>query len=531
MISDNMKRIFIVAAVMAGAMPMAAQETYENANLVTPDLNGTARYVGMGGAMDALGADLSTINTNPAGIGLFRSSQAKLSFGVVSQADAEKFGGESNTKLSFDQVGFVYSMRTGMSSFFNFAFNYNKSRNFNHILSAAGGLNGASQNKLSYVKGYEGLFDPKANSSGTIVADQNQFNQLDYLYYNVLMHEQDEKGESVFGYNDASSYLMNRANYGYIGEYSFNVSGNINDRVYLGLTVGVHDVNYNNYSEYTETLLGNGQVAGDVTVADERSITGTGFDIKAGVIFRPVEESPLRVGISVATPIWYDLKTENYTVLYNDTQYGMYDDGESAEIYEFKLNTPWKFGLSAGTTVGNYLALGAGYEFADYSSLDSRVITGTSYDAWTDTYSDDSDSDRPMNRHAEETIKGVSTLKLGAEYRPDAAIAIRMGYNYVSPMYKKDGYKGVDVNSPGSYYASTTDYTNWESTQRFTAGLGFNSGKLSFDVAYQYQWQKGEFSPFTAYNNETEPELTNVADAVSVDNKRHQLLFTLGYKF
>lgn len=46
-----------------------AQETYDNAQLATKDLNGTARYVGMGGAMEALGADITTMNTNPAGRG------------------------------------------------------------------------------------------------------------------------------------------------------------------------------------------------------------------------------------------------------------------------------------------------------------------------------------------------------------------------------------------------------------------------------------------------------------------------------
>ena len=65
---------YVIAISMLIALPVAAQETYENANIVTEELNGTARYVGMGGAMDALGADLSTIASNPAGIGLFRSS-------------------------------------------------------------------------------------------------------------------------------------------------------------------------------------------------------------------------------------------------------------------------------------------------------------------------------------------------------------------------------------------------------------------------------------------------------------------------
>lgn len=77
------RKILMLVALVAAASA-TAQETYENARIATEDLNGTARYVGMGGALDALGADLSTIGTNPAGIGLFRHSQAKISFGFVS---------------------------------------------------------------------------------------------------------------------------------------------------------------------------------------------------------------------------------------------------------------------------------------------------------------------------------------------------------------------------------------------------------------------------------------------------------------
>ena len=60
-----------------------AQETYLNANLLKPELTGTARYVGMGGAMEALGADISTISSNPAGIGIFCHSTVNVSFGVI----------------------------------------------------------------------------------------------------------------------------------------------------------------------------------------------------------------------------------------------------------------------------------------------------------------------------------------------------------------------------------------------------------------------------------------------------------------
>ena len=69
-----MKKLFFTACLGIMTVGMQAQETYEVAELATEDLNGTARYVGMGGAMEALGADISTMGTNPAGVGLFRRS-------------------------------------------------------------------------------------------------------------------------------------------------------------------------------------------------------------------------------------------------------------------------------------------------------------------------------------------------------------------------------------------------------------------------------------------------------------------------
>ena len=151
-----------MVALALMAVPMAAQETYQDTKLVDNDLNGTARYVGMGGAMEALGADISTISTNPAGVGLFRSSQVSLSGGLVTQ-QGEKTSNVSygninigikgnKTNASFDQIGLVYSMRSGERGYLNFAFNYHKSRNFDQILTAGSSLSNASQNKLSAVK-------------------------------------------------------------------------------------------------------------------------------------------------------------------------------------------------------------------------------------------------------------------------------------------------------------------------------------------------------------------------------------------
>lgn len=532
-----MKRLLSIFISVVSVMSLLAQETYENANIATEDLNGTARYVGMGGAMDALGADISTIGTNPAGIGLFRHSTANVSFGFVSQQGGNSFGGVNKTNMSFDQAGFVYARRTGHSSFLNFAFNYHKSRNFDYILSAANALQGASQNKLSYSKGAEGVYGVDNDGWPMVDYYSPAFTQIDYLYYETLL-ERDKDGYFIHDVPiEASSFLFNRANSGYIGEYDFNISGNINDRVYLGLTFGISDVNYKGYSEYTETLIGG---VGSVTIADERRISGTGFNVKAGIIFRPIELSPFRVGFSVETPTWYDLNTSNYTVLFNNTDINKGFSKDIEESYDFKLYTPWKFAVSLGTTLGNYLAVGAGYEYADYGNLDSRVNDGGSYDWYYDEYYESSSSDRAMNRHTEQMLKGVHTFKVGAELKPVCNLAIRAGYNYVSPMYDEKAYKDGSINSYGTYYSSSTDFTNWKSTNRITLGVGYTVGKLSLDLAYQYSVQSGKFKPFDGYDvkavypdgtDVVYEDINNACDAVNVENKRHQLLFTLGYHF
>ena len=515
-------RLLYLASLALLAMPAVAQETYENTKLIDNDLNGTARYVGMGGAMEALGADISTMSTNPAGVGLFRKSKVDGSLSVTSQEKYKSFGNADKTALSFDQLGIVYSMKQWNGSYLNFGFNYHKSRNFNQILGAASVLNGASQNKLTYLKLSKGVVES---------TNDLNYTQVDYLYDSHLIGEDGEidgKPVRTYYYYPADRYIFDSGDKGYIGEYDFNVSGNLGNRWYLGLTVGIHDVHYNGYSEYAEHLEENAEGIDNMALIDSRKITGTGFDVKFGAIFRPIESSPFRIGAYIHTPTFYDLTTSNYTVLTDGK-----DAFNSSESLSFKVNTPWKFGLSLGHTVDNVLALGVTYEYADYGSMDSREKDGSYYDSWYGDYYETSSSDKSMNRHTERTLKGVHTLKVGGEVKVTPHFAVRAGYNYLSGMYDmNDGYKDGTIYSQGSYYASQTAYTNWKATNRLTCGVGYSFNNFNIDFAYQYSTTKGEFHPFMNYfAGADEPENNNVASGVDVKNNRHQFLMTVGYRF
>ena len=525
----------LAAALPLFALQVAAQETYQDTKLIGNELNGTARYVGMGGAMEALGADVSTISSNPAGIGLFRNSQASVSGGFVAQGNATtspKYGSlgakikGDKVNASFDQIGVVYVTRTDRDSYLNFGFNFHKSRNFDQILTAGNSLtipsyvNGlpvhASQNKLTALK--------------FPLGSKYLWNGVDANYEKEMTPIKDANGKQIgMDYLNGTEYLFGQYQKGYIGEYDFNISGNIEDRAFLGLTVGLHDVHYNSNSYYTEALERNAFSES----WESLRITGVGVDFKLGAIFRPIADSPFRVGAYMSTPVFYDLS------LRGDNDISMNrDQGQTASAnYDYKIYTPWKFGVSLGHTIGKSLALGATYEYADYSRIDNRVNENDYYDS--------SSRDLNMNRNTREMLKGVSTLKLGAEYKPVKDFSIRLGYNYVSPMFKADAYRDGGIESYGTMYATSTDYTNWKATHRITFGLGYNYKKFFFDAAVQYSQTKGDFYPFMSYSpDEKNYKLPsgstnypayaadfNVVDAASVTFKRTQALLTIGYRF
>lgn len=64
-------KVIVTACTLLAMATASAQNAYDAEKLLGNDLNGTARFVGMGGAMGALGGDISVMSSNPAGIGIF----------------------------------------------------------------------------------------------------------------------------------------------------------------------------------------------------------------------------------------------------------------------------------------------------------------------------------------------------------------------------------------------------------------------------------------------------------------------------
>ena len=87
-----MKRYLLPAFALFLSANMFAQTTGDVLRYSYLRPGGTGRFIGTGGAMGALGADFSTLSTNPAGLALFRTDELTVTPGL-------KFA-HTNTTLS-----------------------------------------------------------------------------------------------------------------------------------------------------------------------------------------------------------------------------------------------------------------------------------------------------------------------------------------------------------------------------------------------------------------------------------------------
>ena len=540
-----MKSINLLIGLAFVSSVASAQTGYDVQRLTENELNGTARFVGMGGAMGALGADISVIGTNPAGIALFRRNDVSTTFGFNTTMVKSDFAGtsmkEKKTKASFDQAGFVYSMKIGNRTnlrYVNFGFNYHKSSNFNKLFSAGGLLDGLSQtNQIAFMmedsflangigdmgSAMDKIYDYELGASGS--NPYTSYEQYPYLGVMGVRSELVTKGtytddknvehEVPFGWNGDQNYYFSREEGG-IYQYDFNASFNIQDKMYFGLTVGVQDVDYKRFTSYSEDISW-GDDRGFYELQNVMSTEGTGVNVKLGAIFRPIDDSPFRFGFAIHTPTWFELTDVYDSNIHSELDYKLEDGGVDKvtideylsdyvggeTLQDYKLVTPWKFNVNMGTVFAGVMAVGAEYEYTDYSSSKLRYVDGYDMDN--------------QNQIMKEDMKGVHTLRLGMETKLTNAFSLRAGYNYSSSIFKDSAYKALNLND----MRTDVDFNNKYEQHTATIGLGYRGKIFYFDAAYKYNTYKSDFYAFS----------DEALQATKLNNERHQALFTLGARF
>ena len=548
-----MKKIFLSASLLAlaGGLQIKAQDIYTVEQISAQDLNGDARYIGMGGAMSALGANISAMSTNPAGIGLYRRGDFSITGSILGEPGRSydaNYLKSSKTKASIDQLGFVYTMPIFDRSlkFVNLGFNYRKSRNstkliaLNDIALPGGMSQGQQLRDLAYTNS-NGWLDLSTSEGRSLTSPIANLGYDTFIIDPIV----DPATKKITGYNNsyATAYHYGRAQWGSKQEFDFNLAFNFSEQFYLGVNIGAYNISGGSTMQYEEAsvdekgqpfMTANGQRK-TYLLQRENRFSGTGVDAKFGFIVRPFVESPFRLGVSVTTPTYYAMSSSTDLGIsspYEHTDKNgnkfEYTEANLTNNHDYRLRTPWKVNFSLATTIGDRIALGAEYEIADHTSAQVRHLQN-------DYYYDDSFSSGTLDRSMQQMIDGylrdTHTLRLGMEARLSRNVFGRLGYNYVSAPFKKEALLNLFTTSPSYQNATGTDYVNLGATNRITAGLGYRNSNFYADLAYQYQTQSATFYPFALQNGSIGASDRNDVPGHDLNLDRHQLSLTLGMRF
>lgn len=500
----------LLAALLAGlAVQGFAQGFLDIQRYSVTRQGGTARSMGMGGAIGAVGNDYSASSVNPAALAQIRTSQVMGSVGLNFTGNTSNYLSadtkDSRFNFSLPNMGVVFSTvlsdlgkerKEGLVNY-SFAFGYNRINDFNRNMTAEG-----ENNQSSYL-------DFLAEEAGRYI----DFATASQSFYPFYPEELALAAGAVIYDQQTNAYYANlpnvvnmRQNYrwqqsGRQADWNLSWAGNFSHRLYVGAGVAVPGLRFNSTETITEKSV-------DANVNPDRSFiltnntytSGTGFNAKLGMVFRAADW--FRIGAAYQTPTTYRLNDQfSYSFVARNFPQGnfQYRSGETlqseAAEYKYSFTTPGRATLSAAFVHKKIATLSVDYEYVDYK----QAQTSTADLSF-------------INRLVQQNMQATSNIRIGGEYNY-YDYRIRAGYAlYASPFKKvildqiKEGNLALRVYSLGFGYQDP-------------------NSPIFFDMAFVYERYDDYYTPYTL-------ETTN-RPYYSAFNKVNSFrcLFTLGTKF
>ena len=253
-----MKRsAFIIAAALLAFTGIKAQNVDDALRYSQVFYNGTARFMSMGGAFTALGGDMSTFSQNPAGIGVFRSSEISLTPQLLHSKTSATFNGISDDYLynfNLGQAGIVGNLikgsgTTGLISL-NVGYSFNKTNNLNNTVRIQGNSSKSSMADYWADQAY-GIYYGDISGAAGIAYDAwiiDTLTDMNASYYGTVFSNYGDNATSVYGQNIRRLIT----NQGYTGEHAISIGGNYSNKVYFGATLGINTIKYSGHYEHLE---------------------------------------------------------------------------------------------------------------------------------------------------------------------------------------------------------------------------------------------------------------------------------------
>lgn len=328
--------IFIVCLLSFGTAVIRPLQAQDYSRLSERSIMGTARYVGMSGAMTAIGADPSAVLDNPAGLGLYQRLELTLTFDETLDYTRQiGVNGVSRRALfSCPNASIVFCIPTRGNSkvlFNNIMLSYQRVHSYNRTWSGVG-TNGPSLGAL--------LNTPDINWDINFCTLRNN-----------------------------STHALTVSESGYVNEYALDWAMNLSDRWYFGAGLRFHSYSFSSAGEYRETF--------DETLTGAKAwynnnvsslyFSGITAGLSAGLIWRPA--GWLRIGASVQTPSIGSVTTYTsgtFSAMTDSLRYSVAPDSQS-EDKKFHLPLHASGSVALQLTAYGFLAVQYDYRHATFN--------------------------------------------------------------------------------------------------------------------------------------------------------------------
>ena len=541
-----MKKVicFVLGATLAVA---AGAQTWQDALLFSENnYSGTARGVGMGNALTAIGGDPGSLTFNPAGSAVASYSQFEitpgLTFSLANVGAAENMPYMADKRNTFygaakmPNLGFIFNLDTGRRSGLkrmSFGFVVNATNNFtgrfngsgvnddnSYAASLATSADGFASNVLANEDWYYG--DPArmpawVDMTGYRAGMFNGVTGRDGAYI-ALTEVMDSEGNFRLAAPVYQEYGQQTR--GSKHDILLNYALNFSDKFYIGANLGVTVLRYalseywkerpDNPADFPIIQYSDGTTAQFESLRMNRNyrLEGNGVYFKIGALWRPV--AGLRIGAAFQTPTMINLR-ERYGYSGEVILSGRYGGNASSpeDDWIYALRTPLRANFGLAYTLGTVAVLSADYEYVNYASALFRSRTSNN------EYSTGSFSDVNMDIR---DLLGVShQLRVGTEVKVTPGVALRAGYNLITSGEREANFLKHNVS----------------------AGVGFSFGSFFLDAAIRARFVPAEYyvpyyyfyapNPNQFYNKVIDDDI--VTPEIKVKAAMLDALVTLGWRF
>jgi hypothetical protein len=490
-----MKKILIISSILFNSIVAQAQYAQDALTFSQSFLSGTARMQGMASAQNALGADISSLAGNPAGLGFYRRNDFSLSPNLrFSNTESAAFGKtftDGRDRINLGSLGFTvtqlnqdYSggeVQNGWVSY-TFGFGMNRVNNFyeNRYFSGVNDKSSIAQYYAELANGRDALSFP----------DTNITSLEDMAWFGYVIDYDTTSNSFVPVTAGNNTQKQSDRIEGYKNEWTFAVGANYSNTLYLGASLSIGSLRYNRTSKFTESGINDPAYnLSEINVNEKLNVSGSSVNLKVGAIVRPVDF--IRIGLSLQTPDYYSFDegfiTDLSTVAFNGSN--TYTPLEY--LFQYKLKTPFRYQGGVAFFFNKIGLISADVEMLDYAN--NRLSAGGEF----------SDFGATENAVIENIYQSAINTRFGAEVKA-GPISIRAGYaNYGDP------FKSSAVDGSRTF---------------ITGGLGYRYEQYYVDLAFVNQQYTSQYTPYSLANSELNPIIKN-------NHQVNSVVLTFGTKF